>query len=145
MVSATIEPVELRNPSGRPTLTKEKYLVVRLRTQRTQTGDENATGVRGDKSIGLERPKLTLTDNTGKVYAEPSLDLEATRTSDPSGPAGFPLTVFDTVAVFESPAAGVESLRLEIPTTVWGGTRPLRFTIPKSMIRTESNRGDRKP
>ena len=143
VVSAMIEPVELRNPSGRPIPTKEKYLVVRLRTHRTQTGDQYAAGIRGEKPIGLERPKLTLTDNAGKVYTEPALDLEATRPSDPRGAAGFPLTVFDTVAVFDPPAAGVESLRLEIATTAWGGTRPLRFTIPKTMIRSEADRGDR--
>jgi predicted Zn-ribbon and HTH transcriptional regulator len=144
VVSATIEPVELRNPSGRPIPTKENYLVLRLRTHRTQTGDEYAAGIRGEKTIGLDRSKLTLTDNTGKVYVEPALDLEATRPSDPRGAAGFPLTVFDTVAVFEPPAAGVESLRLEISTTASGGTRALRFTIPKTMIRTDSDRGDRR-
>jgi predicted Zn-ribbon and HTH transcriptional regulator len=143
VTGVTVEPVELRDPSGRPTLTKDKYLVVRVQTYRTKTGDEFAAGARGDKAIGVDRPKFVLTDNTGKVYAEPALDLEATRPHDPGGAAGFPLTVFETVAVFEPPAPGVEFLRLEIPTTAWGGTRPLRFTIPKTMIRTESNRDGR--
>jgi hypothetical protein len=55
----------------------------------------------------------------------------------------FPVAAADPVFAFEVPPPAVEFLRVEVPTTTWGGTATFRFTVPRGMIRTETRTAPR--
>ena len=87
--------------------------------------------------------QLVLTDNTGKTYERVALDLPSDATGPSQNSHAAPILIFDEVAVFVVPRANSEFLRLEIQTKNWGGTRPFRFTIPKTMIGANPLKGSR--
>jgi hypothetical protein len=136
IVAATIRPLEITAPPKKK-LTKEKYLVVRVRAHQPRGTAEFVTAAWGAPGTANERPAPTLTNGAGKVYASPAAELggeaaELTQKSDI-----FPLGITDEVYLFEAPAGDVESLRLEIPAATWAGSGVLRFTIPRALIRTQ--------
>jgi hypothetical protein len=144
IASVTVGPVQIKDPSsGRPTISKEKYLIVRLRVHRTKTGEEFAAGVRGAKDDRTEAARVTVTDNTGKQYVQPALDLDLTRTGAPLGAGGFPSAVTDVINVYEAPADQVQFLHVEVDVSAWGGKGVFYFTIPKAMILIDTPRGAR--
>jgi hypothetical protein len=131
VVSATVRPIEIATHPKRK-LSKESYLVLRVRAHQPAGGAEFAAASWGQSAAGKERPRPKLTDASGKVYNPPPPELaaeagELTQKSDV-----FPLGITDDIYLFEAPPPGVE-LRLEVPAETWGGTGALRFAIPASM------------
>jgi hypothetical protein len=109
----------------------EPSLLLRLRTQRVQSGSELA-----EKSPPRREPlRPRLTDGTGKAYQQ--RDSQEVGATNPRKEGLFPVAYQDEVFVFEAPAEGLGSLRLEIPADAWGGKGALRFTIPSALIRSE--------
>jgi hypothetical protein len=128
VMGVTVAPVALRNSSGKPTYTPEKYLNVRLRIYRTKSG-----------GIRTEGARPVLTDPTGRVYSRPALDLPANAIA-----AGESLPpMLDEVFVFEAPSADSPFLHLEIPSEPWGGLGTFRFALPKEMMWIDNSRGPR--
>jgi hypothetical protein len=88
-------------------------------------------------------PPITLTDDSGQVYRQASVNPVGDADSMMRKSHNSPGSVNDEVYVFEAPAPGVKTLHLEIPTTLWGGAGVFRFAIPSTMIRTGPAKGSR--
>jgi hypothetical protein len=141
VVTATVRPLEIGAAAkDKPKkLTKQSYLVLRVRTHQSAGGVEFRNGAWQEGAA--QRPQPTLADNTGKTYAQPSIDgvLEAGGLSQK--PSAFPLGISDDVFVFDAPAPTVQFLRLEMPAAAWGATGAIRFSIPRAMLETEPRPG----
>ncbi len=133
VVSVALGSAASRAPSGKKKGLPETYLVVRLRSQRA--GGEFAPGQQGGRAVRKEQLSPTLTDDKGKVYPPLSVDLGPLTDGGTHASRVFPVEVADEVFVFEVPAPGVESLRLEVPAAASVGRGAFRFTLLKAMIR----------
>lgn len=129
LLSAAVRPIEVRGPDGSPRLSKEKYLVLRLRLQNlgfTRKVEFDSWAA----PATAERPAPTLKDNQGKNYRlKPAPGATA--------PGRVPLAPSKTVEdllLFEAPPATVEYLRLELPAEAFGGSGPLRLQLPRALI-----------
>lgn len=130
IVSASVGPLQAKiSPRKKP----PEYLVIRLRRHEVSTAGEFTTQRSGSGSIRLEKPRPKVTDNTGKIY-QPREIWEVAPAENPRKTSVFPVAVHDEVFVLETPPAGLEYLRLEVPAEGWGGSGSFRFTIPSSMI-----------
>src|SRR5262249_39612767 len=130
VVAVTVGPLPPRDGSKKK-LNPEEYLVIRLRANKVEGSREFRTDPMQWPGRTGEKVSPTLTDNTGKVYQERNV-LDDTEVVGKS--SIFPVSVIDEVFVFEPPPPGLDSLRLEIPASLWGGSDTFRFTIPNSMI-----------
>jgi hypothetical protein len=130
VLSASIHP--LRAKSSAPKKAPE-YLVIRLRSHQVEAASEFATRRSHSGSLRLEKPRPQLTDNTGKIYRPRDIRDVAPVETKRKGPL-FPVAFQDEVFAFETPPAGLEYFRLEVPAESWGGSGAFRFTIPTSMI-----------
>jgi hypothetical protein len=136
IVGAVVRPLEIaQTPKKR--VTKESYLVLRVRIHQPAGGAEFASDRWGQPGTAQERRQPVVTDNTGKVYKAPASNIggEAGQLSQHS--SEFPLGITDEVFVFDAPAPEVRYLRLEMSSTAWGGTGAIRFTIPRGMVQFE--------
>jgi hypothetical protein len=132
VMSATIRPLEI---GGSKKLTKESYLIIRVRAHRPAGGTEFTAETWGAPGKGKERPKATLTDESGRVYNQPTIGQDAGELSQKSNM--FPIGITDEIYVFDAPPTATGTLRLQIPAESWGGTGLIRFAIPTSMFRSE--------
>jgi hypothetical protein len=115
-----------------------KYLVVRLRVQKIEGGNDLASREGKPPSPREAEVRATLTDSAGQAYAQQDLfDLSSAQGRRVSV---FPVALVETVFVFEPPPAGVDSLRLEVPGSAWGTDGTFRFRIPPAMIRRTAAR-----
>ncbi len=124
--------VEVRTAGGSLKTASEQYLVIWLR--RRQAGDaqefaKHSHAPREGMDAGLA---LKVTDDQGREYPRQNVDLGWNAAGVKRDSSVFPTSMTDDVFAFAPPAADVESLRLEITSPQF--TKPLRFTIPKSMI-----------
>ena len=128
--SVTVKPVEYKDARGKQAATREKYLVIGLRLSNVginHTIDYASWGESGQ--IGAERsPRLQ--DNLGRTYSlktlEPGTEVAGRLRLATIGP----LKAVQDVVVFEPPAAGIDSLRLELPCSVFGAADKFRLIIP---------------
>jgi hypothetical protein len=142
VVSVTVGPLESKSGAKKQT-SPEKYLVLRLRSQRIEDAAQLAAdpGGMGQAAVPRgERPHLKLSDYTGKTYQEKVLAADSDSAGEMRQSSHFPVAVADDVFVFEAPPASLESLSLEVPTAAWGGSAVFRFTIPRAMFRQEPAR-----
>jgi hypothetical protein len=130
IVAVTVGPLPPRDGSKKK-LNPEEYLVIRLRANKVEGGREFRTDPMHWPGRAGEKVSPTLTDNTSKVYQErPVLD----ETEVVGKSSIFPVSVIDEVFTFEPPPPVLDSLRLEVPAALWGGSGAFRFTIPSAMI-----------
>jgi hypothetical protein len=115
----------------------KKYLFIRLRVQRAGSGQEFGSQQWGGPIAWDRKVRLTLTDDSGKVYEQQSDYQGGDAAGLENRSSVFPVANADPLFVFEAPPPGIEFLRLEIPVEVWGGSGGFRFTIPKGMLRSE--------
>jgi hypothetical protein len=134
IVSAVIRPVEVASQPKKK-LTKESYLVLRVRAYRPAGGEESALAGAATSPGSKETLRPRLTDVAGQVFAQAFVGSDAGETRQASHM--FPIGISDQVYVFDPPP-GVD-LRLEIPAQTWGGSGNVRFAIPRQMIRTETD------
>jgi hypothetical protein len=120
-----------------------QYLVIRLRVEKTASGIDFASPQWTDQQR-QEKPQVILSDNLGSAYSVQSVNLNTDETGRGHQSHLFPVAVSDPVYVFNASPAGVEALVLEVPTSAWGGNATFKFTIPRGMIRSETQ-AERKP
>jgi hypothetical protein len=136
VASLVVGPVEPPGKAKKKDKPKEKppeFLVLRLRVNQIEGTSEFAADPLNWSSPRNEKPFLTLTDSTGKVYAPRTVP--GVRTAEEVRKSSlFPVTVVEEVFAFEPPPASVESLRLEVPVSAWGGAGVFRFTVPNTMV-----------
>jgi hypothetical protein len=133
----TIEPPKKSKEPAR------QYLVIRLRVEKTASGSDFASPQWTDQQR-QEKPQVILTDNLGTAYTAQSVNLNTDETGRGHQSQVFPVAASDPVYVFNASPTGVESLTLEVPTSAWGGNATFKFTIPRSMLRSETQT-ERKP
>lgn len=131
--SADVKRVELGQAKG-PPLTKEKYLVIRLRLSNAGTNriiDYTGWGVTGPEPDAAAR----LTDSQGKAY-RPRLFPDSLKVSGQVRQAAFaPGKWVDDLLVFEAPPADTKFVRLELPCAALGGKGMINLEIPRRMIK----------
>src|SRR5262249_26112745 len=115
----------------------KRYLVVRLRVERTAGGSEFAADQWVEYRPGAGKPPVRVTDSAGRALSPSALDLGRDGSGQPEKSRLFPVAATDPVYVFDAPAAA-DDLWLAVPADAWGGTATFRFTVPRSMIRAES-------
>jgi hypothetical protein len=129
VATVTVGPL-LAPESTKKKANPEEFLVIRLRANRVEAGHEFAIDQARWPGHRGERPRPTLTDNTGKVYRERNV------LTDPESVGKstlFPVAVVDETFAFEAPPPGVEQWRLEVPAALWQGNGTFRFTIPATL------------
>jgi hypothetical protein len=120
--------------AAKKTYTAEKYLLVRLRFQQAEGGQDFAGRNGTPPGARDEDNRARLTDDAGKEYPQREvLDVGGVQQARRSHL--FPVSVVEEVFVFEPPPPGVASLRLEVPAAGWGASGTFRFTIPRSLVR----------
>jgi hypothetical protein len=76
-----------------------------------------------------------LSDNIGNNYPQvPAIRLPAAQADLNPNPAIRPGEKMEKLIVFDPPLDAIEYLRLELPAAGFGGSEPLRFQIPKSLL-----------
>jgi hypothetical protein len=111
-------------------------LFVRIRLQRSKTGQDIAAGSFSTPLMWNERIRATLLDSTGSTYSQKPTPPGRARAAGPSSTGAVTIDVSHELLVFDSPASAAQGLRLELPASAWGGTGTLRFSIPGTMVRT---------
>jgi hypothetical protein len=141
VASVSLGPLQAQAAPAKKKAATDRYLVIRLRAQ--QVGDARAFAAEQwhDAVPHHEEPHVTLTDHTGKVYQQRTVDLSGLRAGGVWTSVVFPVAVADSVFVFEPPSPGAAPLRLEVLAAAWGGSGVFRFTIPNSMIRLDGAPG----
>jgi hypothetical protein len=135
VAEVSVRPAQLAGKTGtkeRP----EEHLVIRVRAKYVEATTEFAADPFTWRGKQKETPHATLSDDTGRVYASRPLP-GASAGQEMRGSSLFPVSVVENVFGFEPPPAGLESLRLELPASAWGGRGAFRFTIPATMIRRQ--------
>jgi hypothetical protein len=133
VITAEVRPLEIATTPKRK-LTKENYLVLRLRIHQPAGGAEFASDGWGEGGTAQERRQPTLTDEGGKTYQPAPTTVAAEAGALTKRSMDFPLGITDDVYLFEAPGPDVSALHLEIPATSWGGSGTVRFTIPRTML-----------
>ena len=130
VTSVTVKPVEYKDARGKQAATREKYLVIGLRLSNVginHTIDYASWGETGQAG-GERSPRLQ--DNFGRTYSlktfEPGTEVAGRLRRATIGP----LKAVQDVLIFEPPAAGIDSLRLELPCSVFGAADKFRLIIP---------------
>jgi hypothetical protein len=133
LVVGPVVPPDKVKKNDKPKEKPPEFLVLRLRVNHIErTNDFTADPLTWTGSHG-QKPLLALLDNAGKAYAPRALP--GIRTADEVRKSSlFPVAVVEEIYGFEPPPANVESLRLEVPASAWGGTGVFRFTVPNTMI-----------
>jgi hypothetical protein len=131
VTSVTVAPVEL-TPGQR--FTPEKWLVIRL--QAANIGASRQLDYVGwaDSDAGLSAHRVTLRDNTGRVYRQKSFPLDTPPLGQLRRGVIMPGKWLDDLLVFELPAEGIQSFRLELPLSAFGLEGKAQWLIPRSMI-----------
>jgi hypothetical protein len=135
VTKVSVGPLETPSTSkkkGKP----EEYLVIHLRTHRVEDPGELAANRGKRPELHKEAPRPILKDESGKVYATKEV-LAMDAAEEVRKSSLFPVTMANELFVFEPPAAGLTSLRLEVPAAAWGGPGVFRFAIPSTMIQRE--------
>jgi hypothetical protein len=122
-------------------LTKENYLVVRIRIYQPAVGADFAGDGWREPGTSVGHPEATLTDTAGRAYAAMAPEAAGEVGERTQRSSYFPIGVTDETYVFEAPTPGAQSLRLEMSATPWGGTGSIRFTIPRSMFEKPADKG----
>jgi hypothetical protein len=100
-------------------------------------GSKLLEGTEAGKTLDAASASGTLTDNVGNKYPQtPSLRVMGAAASISEYKALRPESTVQRELVFDPPLPTIEYLRLELSPAGFGGTEPLRFQIPKSMINT---------
>jgi hypothetical protein len=158
IVAASVETMRLESADA-ATLARskpEKKLRIRVTIENTSTdkivaapgwnGGGGGGGALGDVGKLLEGSQLggqlsaatataVLTDNIGNSYPQvPAIRLPAAQADLNPNPAVRPGEKMEKLIVFDPPLAAIEYLRLELPAAGFGGSEPLRFQIPKSLL-----------
>jgi hypothetical protein len=139
LVSAAIQPVELKEPSGKKHFSK-KCLVIKLRISNAGAGRllQYSGWTRTTAEEAAAKPLVY--DPAGKTYAvkvfEPGHEVvgHVARASIPPG------KWVDDVLVFEAVPPRVESLRLDLPLQALAMEGKVRFQIPGRMIASKASR-----
>jgi hypothetical protein len=141
VANVTLEhPAAATKPKAKPTLEVALGgLLVRLRVTLAETGGRANKSFdwqenREAKPFGTKaNSNPVLTGSAGTSYA-----FRHCKVFDSVGGKRranlFPVKTADEVFTFETPPAGWESLRLEVPASAWGAAGVFRFTIPASML-----------
>lgn len=111
-------------------------LFVRIRLQRSKTGQEIAAGSFSAPLMWNEGVRATLLDSNGSSYSQKPTPPGRARAAGPSSTGAVTVDVSHELLVFDAPASATQGLRLELPASAWGGTGTLRFSIPGKMVRT---------
>jgi hypothetical protein len=135
VVAATVRPIEVGTAANKKS-TQESYLLLRVRTHQAADGAEFVSGAWHEAAA--PRPSPNVTDNTGRTYRQPPIDLSAEAGMLSQKPSAFPLGITDEVYVFEAPGLAVDWLRLEMPAAAWGGRGAVRFSIPREMLQIQA-------
>src|SRR5205823_2768738 len=114
----------------------EKELWVRIRMQRTRTGQEIAAGAFATPLVWDERSRATVRDAAGTAYSQKPPVTGRARGPGPSSASTVTVDVSHELLVFDLPPRTTDGLRLELPATAWGGAGILKFSIPGAMVRT---------
>jgi len=122
----------------------EKELCIRIRMQRTKTGEEIAAGAFASPLTWDERIRATLRDAAGTSYIQKPGVPGRARGAGPSSASTVTVDVSHELLVFDLPPSPTDGLKLELPATAWGGTGSLKFSIPGVMVRTAPTPGRRK-
>jgi hypothetical protein len=144
VVSAEVRPLEIAT-TPKKKYTQESYLVLRIRAHQAPGGAEFASDAWGQEGTAQERRQPTLTDESGKSYQPAPAHLGGEAGTLTKRSTDFPLGITDEVYLFEAPAPGTASLRLEIPAAGWGGTGTVRFAIPRKMLQSRAAPGGAAP
>jgi hypothetical protein len=132
VLAAAVRAAPFREP-GR--FRRDRYLVIALRVQNAGAERRVPYDCWGAPATGqdeADRPRLRDADGKGyalKVFG-PGVELIG-RTSHASLTPG---RYVDDLLLFEPPAAGTGSLRLELPGSACGVAGPFRLELPRSMI-----------
>jgi hypothetical protein len=132
VLGAVVHPVKAQSSSTKR-LQPGDYLCVRLRIQQVEAASAFADKRSGVPGPPLEKSRLRLTDDTGKVCGLRDV-LDVAPVASDRKASVFPVLFQDEVFAFEAPPRGVKFVRLEVPVAAPG---VLRFTIPASMIQRE--------
>jgi hypothetical protein len=127
--------VEVTEVCVQPGTSAGGELFVRIRMQRTKSGQEIAAGAFAAPLMWDERVRATLRDAAGTTYAQKTLPTGRARGPGPTSASTVTIDVSHELLLFDAPSSVADALRLELPASAWGGTGALRFLIPGAMVR----------
>ncbi|HVT30777.1 MAG TPA: hypothetical protein VHE81_22415 [Lacipirellulaceae bacterium] len=136
IVSATTERLDLTR-GGTTSSSKDDNLVIHLEVELVGSGKAIDFAGWGSANFGDARHRPELKDDANYVYELRQL-VPGTKVVDHERSKSlYPQLYADDYLIYEPPRSKVESLRLELPASAFGGIGTLHFQIPKSMIESK--------
>jgi hypothetical protein len=110
-------------------------LFVRIRLQRSKTGQEMTAGAFSPPLMWDERARASMIDTAGSIYSQKQTPPGRARAGGASSAGAVTIDVSHELLVFDAPATATQGLKLELPASAWGGKGSLWFFIPGTMVR----------